>query len=171
MNGNVFPRLVSATLITAAIAALPAPAGAATIGYTPEQVCGGGFARVSSGTRPVTDHTNTIRGYAYLLYNARTGEHCAVTVKSDFVGTPTMTRASLVVETNTIFGPARYTDQGAFKFYAGPVKARTNGKCVSFGGAVSSGADESASGIRASGSWGGYGDCPRDAMRQRGIAR
>ncbi|MET7463278.1 hypothetical protein [Nonomuraea sp. NPDC005501] len=168
MNGNVFPRLASATLIAAAIASLPAPAGAATIGYTPEQVCGGGFARVSSGTQPVTDHTNTIRGYAYLLYNARTGEHCAVTIKSDFVGTPTMTRATLVVETNTIFGPARYTDQGAFKFYAGPVKARANGRCVTFQGTVSSRADERASGIQASG---GSGNCAADAMRRRGSAR
>lgn len=174
MTGNVITRLASATLLVTALAGLPAPAGATTNGYTPEQVCGSGFGKVPGGTRPVTDHTNTPRGHVHLLYNAHTGEHCAVTIKSDFVGTPTMTRATLFVQGKSRFTLGMFEDQGAFKYYAGPVKARANGRCVTFKGAVSSRrANENASGagIEASGGWSTYGDCGRGLRRLRATPR
>jgi hypothetical protein len=174
VTSHVITRLASTTLLVTVLAGLPAPAGAATSGYTPEQVCGSGFGIVTGGAQPVTDHTNSLRGHAYLLYNAHTGEHCAVTIKSSFVGTPTVTRATLLVQGNSIFGPAVYEDQGAFKYYAGPVKARAKGRCVTFKGMISSrraDAGASAYGIQAFGGWTTYGDCGMQGMRQRANPR
>lgn len=167
VTGDVIRRLVPAALLATALAGLPAPAAAA--GYTPEQVCGSGFVRVAGGTRPVTDQTNSLRGHVHLLYSALSGEHCVVTVKSSFAGTPTMTRAILLVEGNTILGPARYVDQGAFRYYAGPVKARANGRCVTFQGMVSNrraGDGAPAAGINGYGGWTSYGDCGRRPLRR-----
>ncbi|MGV9382237.1 hypothetical protein ACWDRB_40950 [Nonomuraea sp. NPDC003707] len=164
MTGNVITRLASATLLATALAGLPAPAGAAS-GSTPEQVCGSGFRRVALGTMPVADQTNTVRGHVHLLYNASTGEHCVVTGKSDFVGTPTSTTATLLVKNIAFAGPLKYEDSGNFKYYAGPVKANAHGKCVRFQGTISS----PGSAIRASGGWGSFGDCGRQPNRQRGI--
>lgn len=165
MTSNVITRLASATLLATALAGLPAPAGAAS-GYTPEQVCGSGFHRVALGTRPVADQTNTVRGEVHLLYSPYTGEHCVVTVKSDFVGTPTSTTATLLVRNSFFLPPLKYEDPADpkyFKYYAGPVKANAHGKCVSFEGTISS--PDSA--IRASGGWGSFGDCGRQPRRQR----
>ncbi|MFF4618780.1 hypothetical protein [Nonomuraea jabiensis] len=164
MAGDVITRLASATLLAAALAGLPAPAVAAG-GYTPEQVCGSGFHRVALGTRPVADQTNTVRGQVHLLYNAYIGEHCVVTIKSDFVGTPTSTTATLLVQNIAFAAPLEYKDPGNFKYYAGPVKANAHGKCVSFQGTISS----PGSAIRASGGWGSFGDCGRQPRRQRAI--
>jgi hypothetical protein len=162
MTGNVITRLASATLLATALAGLPAPAGAAS-GYTPEQLCGSGFHRVALGTRPVSDQTNTVRGHVHLLYSAYTGQHCVVTIKSDFVGTPTSTTATLLVKNIAFAAPLTYEDPGDFKYYAGPVKANAHGKCVSFKGTI----DSPGSTVRASGGWGSFGDCGRQPQRRR----
>ncbi|MBT2232151.1 hypothetical protein [Nonomuraea sp. NEAU-A123] len=164
MTRNAFTRLAAATLLATATAGLAAPADAAG-GYTPEQVCGSGFNTVALGRMPVTDQTNTLRGHAYLLYSPYTGEHCVVTIKSDFVGTPTMTTATLLVQSVAFTGPRKEEDLGNFKYYAGPVKVNARGRCVSFKGMISS----PGSGFRAWGGWSGYGDCDRQASRQRGL--
>ena len=57
---GVMARLTSAALLATTLTALPASASAAKDGYTPEQVCGSGFGRVTDGTKPVTDR-NGIR--------------------------------------------------------------------------------------------------------------
>src|SRR5688572_30672920 len=124
MISRVMAGLASATLVATALNALPAAASA----YTPEQVCGAGFARVAGGTRPVIGN-GVIRGHVHLLRSARTGENCVVTIKSSFVGQPTETTATLT----SGFGgggslakiPIRILvnerDAGDFKYYAGPV--------------------------------------------------
>ncbi|MFD1536988.1 hypothetical protein [Nonomuraea guangzhouensis] len=161
MTRNAFTRLAAVTLL--ATAGLAAPVGAAS-GYTPEQLCGSGFNTVALGRMPVTDQTNTMRGQVYLLYSPPTGEHCVVTIKSDFVGTPTRATATLLVQGLAFTAPRKEEDAGNFKYYAGPVKANARGRCVSFRGTI-----ESA--FRASGGWSGYGDCGRQPSRQRGLHR
>ncbi|MEU7860132.1 hypothetical protein [Nonomuraea sp. NPDC049141] len=162
MTRNAFTRLAAVTLL--ATAGLAAPADAAS-GYTPEQLCGSGFNTVALGRMSVTDQTNTLRGHVYLLYSPYTGEHCVVTIKSDFVGTPTMTTATLLVRSGIFTAPHKEEDPGNFKYYAGPVKTNARGKCVSFRGTISS----PGSGFQASGGWSGYGDCGRQPSRQRGL--
>ncbi|MEU7898720.1 hypothetical protein AB0B45_38420 [Nonomuraea sp. NPDC049152] len=107
------------------------PAVAAT-GYTPEGVCGSGFGRVTDGTRAVVDDNGTVFGHVYLLYNARTGENCTVTIKSKYVGEPTWTGVNLIRQ-----GLDKPQDAGYYKYYAGPVKAYGKGRCVAFQGLVS----------------------------------
>ncbi|MEU7893934.1 hypothetical protein AB0B45_13830 [Nonomuraea sp. NPDC049152] len=155
-------RLASAALLATTLTALPATAtAAASAGYTPEQVCGSGFGRVNGGTQPATDHKGIIQGYVYLLYNARTGENCVVTIKSNFVGQPTLTRATLFRQ---IIGqnPDKFEDEGAYKYYAGPVKAQAKGRCVIFHGLITNmraGERSSASSIQAFGGSRDYGNC------------
>lgn len=165
-------RFASAALLATALSALPASASTAEAGYTPEQVCGSGFGKVVGGTRPVTDARRIVRGYVYLLYNARTGENCVVTIKSSFVGQPTLTRAALFVEVAGGNGADRYEDEGAYKYYAGPVKAQAKDICVAFNGFVSNlraNENSSASSVQASGGSTSFGNCGTQRMGIRGI--
>lgn len=128
--------LASAALLVTALTALPASASITKSGYTPEQVCGRGFGKVAGGTQPVTDREGIVRGYVYLLYSARTGENCVVTIKSSFVGQPTLTKAILYRELTGKSGTDRFVDEGFYSYYAGPVKARAKNMCVAFHGSV-----------------------------------
>ena len=112
----------------------PATAAAEPNPYTAEQVCGAGFSeidkhRLYSGSRHTTHLATT-----FLLYNGATGQNCAVTMKRQFVGRPTTTGVSLKVK-----GKRRpwVVDQDAFEYYAGPVYRTAPGRCVRFGGTVS----------------------------------
>ncbi|MEU4232589.1 hypothetical protein AB0F17_50545 [Nonomuraea sp. NPDC026600] len=166
MTRNAFTRLAAVTLLATATATagLAAPADAAS-GSTPEQVCGSGFNTVALGRMPVADQTNTVRGHVYLLYSPYTGEHCVVTIKSDFVGTSSRVTATLLVQSVAFIAPRKVEDLGNFKYYAGPVKVNAKGRCVSFKGTISL----PGSAVQASGGWSGYGDCGRQPSRQRGL--
>ncbi|MEV0350743.1 hypothetical protein AB0H88_33590 [Nonomuraea sp. NPDC050680] len=165
-------RFAAAALVATALSALPASASTAENGYTPEQVCGSGFGKVTGGTKAVTDARDIVRGYVYLLYNARTGENCVVTIKSSFVGQPTLTRATLFVEVAGRDNADKFEDVGTYKSYAGPVKAQAKDICVAFNGFISDlGAKEkpSAFTVRASGGSTGFGNCGTQRMGIRGI--
>ncbi|MFD1938180.1 hypothetical protein ACFSKW_42560 [Nonomuraea mangrovi] len=114
----------------AATTLIALPADAAT-GYTPEGICGNGFGRVDDGTRAVVDGRGIVFGHVYLLYSARTGENCAVTIKTKYVGEPTWTGVSLARR-----GLDKRQDANYFTHYAGPVKAYAKGRCVAYQGVV-----------------------------------
>jgi hypothetical protein len=112
----------------------PASASAKRNPYTAEQVCGAGFYTIDrhklfSGSRHTTHLATT-----FLLYNGASGRNCAVTMKRRFIGRRTTTGVSLKVK-----GRRRpwVVDQGAFKYYAGPVYRTAPGRCVRWGATVS----------------------------------
>ncbi|MET9344783.1 hypothetical protein [Nonomuraea sp. NPDC003804] len=126
--------VLAATVIMGGVLAVPATANAA--GYTPEGICGNGFAVVNKA--PVGK-----LGTVYLLYNRRNGQNCAVTIKSQLAGQSTRTTVELQVQrpfgNNT--GPYIHkdSDSGLFKYYAGPVKLDGKGMCVKFSGSMATG--------------------------------
>lgn len=172
MASRFLAPLASAALLVTALTTLPAAASTTQSGYTPEQVCGSGFGKVTGGTQPVTDREGIIRGYVYLLYSARTGENCVVTIKSSFVGQPTLTSATLYRQT-TGKSPRtdRFVDEKYYRYYAGPVKAQAKDMCVAFHGSVNSTRDNegfSMFTIQGRGGSTGYGNCGGQDRRRRG---
>ncbi|MGN9844289.1 hypothetical protein ACTMTI_39810 [Nonomuraea sp. H19] len=168
MISSVTARLASAALL-AILAALPAPASAAKSGYTPEQVCGSGFGKVTGGTHSVIDRNGIVRGHVHLLYNAHTGENCVVTIKSSFVGQPTQTKAVLYRQVAGTNRPDKFEDAGAYRYYAGPVKAQAKGVCVLFRGWISSVPEDTTdTGIQAFGGAQSYGNCGGQDRRRKG---
>jgi hypothetical protein len=132
-KGRQVSRSVTKIVAVAALAAgvLAAnPAYAAPTPYTPEGVCGAGFTKVKDGTRPLKHGPDTF-GYVYLMYNRSTGYNCVVSIKTAYYRTATYTTATLKVK-----GGKTYTDKGKFKYYAGPVKVKARGKCVSYWGST-----------------------------------
>jgi len=129
-------RRVSLILCAVALVAIayPTAASAKRNPYTAVEVCGAGFYKIDkhklfSGSRHTTHLATT-----FLLYNDSTGQNCAVTMKRHYIGEPTTTGVSLKVK-----GKKRpwVVDQDAFKYYAGPVYRTAPGRCVRFGGTVS----------------------------------
>ncbi|MFG1943051.1 hypothetical protein [Nonomuraea sp. NPDC048826] len=158
--------LVSAVLFAASLT--PAPVSAGNGGPTPEQVCGSGFGRVADGTHRVIDGRGVVRAHVHLLYSARTGENCVVTIKSSSVGEATWTSATLYVQTPGRIRSKIFRDEGAYKYYAGPVKAYARDVCVAFTGTVSSTPSKSSFfGSHASGGRKAFGNCGGPAKRNR----
>lgn len=93
--------------------------------YTPEEVCGSGYATIDSAA--VTG------GRVYLLYNSGNGYNCVTTLKTTNVGSPASMSAFLEPE-----GSNRTTNSGSFGYYAGPVKRSAPGTCVKWGGSIGS---------------------------------
>lgn len=129
---------LAAAVMIGGVLAVPAAANAA--GYTPEGVCGNGFAVVNKA--PVGS-----LGTVYLLYNRRNGLNCAVTIKSKLQGLSTRTTVELQVSRPAGNGTAPYvqkdSDTGRFKYYAGPVKLQGKGMCVKFFGSMANGYSKS----------------------------
>ncbi|MFR9779990.1 hypothetical protein ACL02O_28530 [Micromonospora sp. MS34] len=96
--------------------------------YTAKQVCGSGYQVIDSATLTA----NGVRtGRVYLLYNTSTGTNCVVTLKDLDAGRATTVSAYLEVQ-----GKTRQTESGAYKWYAGPVRAAAPGVCVKWGGST-----------------------------------
>jgi hypothetical protein len=110
-------RLIAATAVAAAAPLVVTTTAEAS---TPESVCGSGFYEV--------DHHTLPNGTIYLLYNGT--ENCAVTWKTNKVGTATGTAVRLQVQGESTI----HQDTDNYKYYAGPVKASAKGKCVQWGG-------------------------------------
>ncbi|WP_433241806.1 hypothetical protein ACQPYK_36880 [Streptosporangium sp. CA-135522] len=147
---------LAATLATGAFMANPAYAVASA--YTPEGVCGTGFARVSDSSRPVKTPSGTVFGYVYLLYNRTTGFNCVTTIKSSFVGSSTYTSARLETQTKRIKDEPAQTavkqDGKGYKYYAGPVTLYAKGYCVKYWGVIQGGGQQASGGRNA---WGNCG--------------
>lgn len=118
LSRKVLTRLtVAAFAVGAALTVAPGPAQAQA--YTPEGVCGSGYYVQRSYPLP--------GARVYQLYNG--SSNCVVTIKTSSVGTATRTTASLQVQ-----GRPWSTDTGDYRYYAGPVKAAAQGKCVRYFG-------------------------------------
>ncbi|MEV5839640.1 hypothetical protein [Nocardia sp. NPDC052112] len=114
--------LTAAAAATMSLVAL-SPANAAT----PAGLCGSGYYQIDS---------HSLRyGKIYLLYNGSV--NCVVTMKTSYVGTPTLTSAYVLTSQSNI-----KQDQGNFSQYAGPVKISAKGVCIQWGGGVSSSTDD-----------------------------
>ncbi|WP_248961398.1 hypothetical protein [Sphaerisporangium perillae] len=150
--------LLAAALSIGGVIANPAYAVAAA--HSPEGVCGSGFARVADSKRAVKTPSGQVFGYVYLMYNRRTGYNCVTTIKTSYVGTATMTSATLMTQTKRIKDePARTnkkTDNRKYKYYAGPVKLYAKGFCVKYSGTI---ADTRPQGEIASGGRSAWGNC------------
>ncbi|MFF5208168.1 hypothetical protein [Streptosporangium sp. NPDC000396] len=123
--------ILAAALATGGIMANPAYAAAAS--YTPEGICGAGFARVDGGVQPVKTSSGSVYGHVYLLYNSSTGYNCVTTIKTSFVGLPTHVSAWVQVKRPKT---KPVDDSGSFKYYAGPAKIYGKGLCVKFWGSI-----------------------------------
>jgi hypothetical protein len=93
--------------------------------YTPRAICGSGYQVIDWA--PIGT-----AGAVYLLYRSD-GANCVATVKHVAIGTPSPASAYLTVQ-----GAAKKTDSGNFGYYAGPVSAAADGKCVQWGGSIGS---------------------------------
>jgi hypothetical protein len=107
--------------------------GGGTNPYTPEQVCGTDYKVIDSQALGTS-------GTVYLLYNSTNANNCVATIKKTSLGTASATSAFLEVA-----GKTRVTDSGNFTYYAGPVRAAAEDKCVKWGGKVGTSSYESPS--------------------------
>ena len=143
--------VVATVLAAGGLIATPAQAAA----YTPEAVCGAGYAKVSGGTKSVGGW-----GTVYLLYNRKNGYNCVVTIKSSYVKTATRTSATLEVSRPASGGTIPYvnkdSDSGKYRYYAGPVKLPGKGMCVRFSGTI---ADTRVNGEVKTGGRKSWGNC------------
>src|SRR6185503_2840846 len=92
---------------------------------TPQQVCNTGG---HGGGYYVQRSTSFAGGRTYQLYSS-SGYNCAVTMKTTDVG-----RASSVWTRIERKDGTKASDNGAFKYYAGPVFVYAKGKCVRYAG-------------------------------------
>ncbi|GAA0212162.1 hypothetical protein GCM10009527_005170 [Actinomadura nitritigenes] len=123
---TALPTTAAAVAAVGSLLALPSVAEAASNPYTPVGVCGSGYHVIDS--RTLRHQNGSAGGTVYLLYNNSNGYNCAVTIKGVSVGTATKTGIDLLVMTGDKF--TRHRNEGNFKYYAGPVRARAAGHCV-----------------------------------------
>ncbi|MBB5966682.1 hypothetical protein [Planomonospora venezuelensis] len=134
-----FEKKAVAAALGVAVAAMPLSAqeasASAAAPFTPQGVCGAGFKKVSeTGVQASDPPGSPVIGNVYLLYRSATREYCAVTMKTASpraaarmrVGLGTMTRALLSMQEMT----------GRYKRYIGPLKLRTNVKCIRYSGMI-----------------------------------
>ena len=108
--------LVGVGVVAPVVTAAPASAG----GYG----CDGNLVLTKSVNANRNGYTGKI-GTVYSYYDGT--YNCSVFVKSVYVGTPTQMVFSIYKENDGTFDD----DEGAFSSYAGPVKIKAPGSCVS----------------------------------------
>lgn len=119
---RVFARTAVVTALGAILVAPALPASAAT----PEGICGSGY-------RVIDRMTDSPWGTYYLLYNGNNGYNCVVAMKDRGAGSSTFTEARIQVAGSSTV----HRDNGQFQYYAGPVRAYADNKCVQWGGRFS----------------------------------
>ncbi|MFC4060876.1 hypothetical protein ACFOWE_21445 [Planomonospora corallina] len=132
---------VLAAAAATAVSMVPIQAASAvTNPYKPQAVCGPGFKMVPGSARAMqAGFGGGAVGYLYLLYNADTGQHCAVVMKSTSLGTPTTVQVSLEVDSDGGGGRGyNQAMQGKYKYYGGPIRLKSDGKCVKYSGMIHS---------------------------------
>ena len=121
-------KILRIALVAAVAAAvLTVSAALASNPYSPAGVCGSGYRVV--GHHEITGPRGGVLGTAYLLYNRRSGNNCAVMIKRRAVGKATFAEVSLARK-----GGRYRADNGEFKYYAGPLYVHAPGRCVIYGG-------------------------------------
>ncbi|MEU9164119.1 spore-associated protein A [Streptomyces sp. NPDC048424] len=126
-------RNITRALITAgaAVFVMSGTATTASAAASPTDACGPGFFVQESQELGWYQGTGGPQATVHLLYNASTGENCAVTVVTGGRNQGTV-GAGLRIE-----GDEDFTrDEGDYNAYAGPVKLRANGKCVQYYGST-----------------------------------
>lgn len=98
------------------------PPGSTPNPYSPAGVCGSGFTVLAS-------HSHGNGGTTYLLYNAKQGTKCVVTMGDLVIPAKVFMKAELTVK-----GGTYAVDSGTYTAYAGPVRLAAKGKCVMWGG-------------------------------------
>ncbi|GAA2265862.1 hypothetical protein GCM10010402_22040 [Actinomadura luteofluorescens] len=109
--------------------------------YTPAQVCNA----TAGGNYQVQRSASFPGGRIYQLYSASTKKNCAVTMKTTDIGKGT----NAWIRLQSQKGGKVASDNGTFKYYAGPVFVLAPGDCVRYSGG--------ASGASASSGWGNCG--------------
>ncbi|GGU93305.1 spore-associated protein A [Streptomyces albospinus] len=115
--------LAAAGIATMGLATTASAAPASAAAYN--GACGTGYRVVNS--LPVTG-----KGTVYLMYSAKTGKNCVVTVRNS-PGKPVFLYTYLGPSdgsSDTVFDSGNYTS------YAGPVYLAAKGRCVDWGGTV-----------------------------------
>ncbi|WP_187368803.1 serine/threonine protein kinase [Baekduia soli] len=129
-------RMVTVAVALIAVMALPAMAAAKANPYTAAGVCGPGFKPIDRH-RLVDGNWGQLLSEVVLTYNASTGQNCVVNLKRYRVGQAEKYGDWLYAEvyTRPLTNPANLdSDQGNFKFFAGPVYVTARSKCVRWGG-------------------------------------
>jgi hypothetical protein len=124
---RLMARFAVMTALLLSPLALTVPAHAATTADQAAAICGSGYYVQDSETMGYGQDV-----IAYLLYNASSGNNCAVTLKTTanpYYGQPTGLGAG-VIKT----GGSWIKDDKAYSYYAGPVYVRAPGACVQFWG-------------------------------------
>ncbi|MFC4112097.1 hypothetical protein [Nonomuraea zeae] len=121
--------VIAAALVAAGIAATPSSAYAASAAYTPERVCGHGFARVKDGHRAMQTRDGAVLGHVYLMYSKRSGKNCVAAIKTRYSGASTVTGAYLEVR-----GGGRSEDVQKYRYYAETGHIDGSWKCVRYAG-------------------------------------
>jgi len=111
-------------------AAAPSPQAHAAQGnpYTAKGICGSGYVVLA---RKYLRDEGIRLGRIVLLWNQAEGKNCVVAIKSHQPGTPHFIEAFLQVK-----GGPMQIDDGSYRYYAGPVKARARGRCIKWGGNI-----------------------------------
>jgi hypothetical protein len=132
-----FSRVITSVGVMAMVGAMSmTSASAATNPYTPEAICGSGFAKVKPYAITVGGETVAT---TWVMYNKTSGYNCVTTVKSRWVGEATLTGAYLKVsDGDPGFEDPTQGERGYFKYYAVAPKVRAPGMCIDFWGLASS---------------------------------
>ena len=127
--GSVIVATILAALTFSIIVAPSAQA--ATNPYTPEQVCGSGYQRVSPNATLTLKNGSQVWGYTYLLYSSATRKNCVVTIKAFEIGVETYTLAGIQIRGQNVTD-----DHGYYAYYAGPKYVSAPGECVRIRGVM-----------------------------------
>lgn len=114
------------TLATAAMAA------GSVVGSSPAEAVATPAAACGSNYHEIDHHDLGSVATVHLLYNGTTD--CVVTLKKVDLGTPTSVYAIVAVA-----GDPYVSQEGQYKYYAGPVKVNAPHKCIVWGGAADPG--------------------------------
>ncbi|MFC4059583.1 hypothetical protein ACFOWE_14865 [Planomonospora corallina] len=166
---EIFRKKAVATALGVVTAAsmLTADAVAAETAPDVAKICGAGFRKVAD--REVVDYEpgSRVLGKVHLLHRKRTGEYCAVTVKSAAPGKPAAMRVGLGSITGTRFDMEEMA--GRYKSHIGPLtkkmKMQPKVRCIRFSGTIQISGQGSVT------NEGNYGPCPGGGTPKRKTVR
>lgn len=128
MNSLKKAALAASLLATPLVA--PGGAAAATNPYSGKQVCGSSY-ELSRSVPVRSFNQKVLMGRLEVWYSGQTGRSCGVMFKVRQVGRPTFTSVSFVRRGKE---PNWKQNEGAFSYYAGPLKIKATPSNVRIGG-------------------------------------
>jgi hypothetical protein len=112
--------------LAATVALSATAASAATNPYTPQRLCGSGYAVIDQGS-------SSSYVTVYLLYNSGNGYNCVVALKGTATAGVYHPMDAYLEVKNGSYGHSA----GSKNYYAGPVRRYARARCVLWGGYVS----------------------------------